>query len=41
MTDTTGDGFGDQIIDSSMNDGRPDAFVPADSIGEFSEYQFQ
>jgi hypothetical protein len=40
MTDTTGDGFGDQIIDSSMNDGRPDAFVPADNIGEFSEYQF-
>ena len=40
MTDTTGDGFGDQIIDSSMNDGRPDAFVPADNIGEFTEYQF-
>ena len=40
MIDTSGDGFGDQIIDSSMNDGRPDAFVPADSIGEFSEYQF-
>ena len=40
MTDTSGDGFGDLIIDSSMNDGRPDAFVPANSIGEFSEYQF-
>jgi len=40
MTDTSGDGFGDQIIDVAMNDGRPDAFVTADSIGEFSEYQF-
>ena len=40
MTDTSGDGFGDQIIDVALNDGRPDAFVAADSIGEFSEYQF-
>ena len=40
MIDTSGDGFGNQIIDTSMNDGRPDAFVPANSIGEFSEYQF-
>ena len=40
MLDTSGDGFGDQIIDIAMNDGRPDAFVAANSIGEFSEYQF-
>ena len=40
MLDTSGDGFGNQIIDIAMNDGRPDAFVAANSIGEFSEYQF-
>ena len=40
MTDTSGDGFGDQIIDVALNDGRPDAFVPANSLDEFSEYQF-
>ena len=27
MKDTDGDGFGDEIIDVSKNDGRPDAFV--------------
>ena len=28
------------VIDVADNDGRPDAFVAANSIGEFSEYQF-
>ena len=40
LNDTTGDGFGNQVIDVADNDGRPDAFVAANSIGEFSEYQF-
>jgi len=40
LNDTTGDGFGNDVIDVANNDGRPDAFVAADSIGEFSEYQF-
>ena len=40
LNDTTGDGFGNQIIDVANNDGRPDAFVAANSLDEFSEYQF-
>ena len=40
LRDTTGDGFGDQIIDSSKNDGKPDAFVPASLDNQFLEYQF-
>ena len=40
LNDTTGDGFGNDVIDFGLNDGRPDAFVAANSIGEFSEYQF-
>ena len=40
LNDTTGDGFGNDVIDVADNDGRPDAFVAANSIGEFSEYQF-
>ena len=40
MNDTSGDGFGNQIIDIAMKEGRPDAFVAANSICEFSEYQF-
>ena len=27
LEDTDGDGFGDKVIDSSKNTGRPDAFV--------------
>ena len=40
MIDTDGDGFGDDVIDSSLNDGRADAFVESNSFGKFSEYQF-
>ena len=40
MKDTDGDGFGDDIIDLSQNDGRADAYVSPNSIGKFSEYQF-
>ncbi len=36
--DTTGDGFGDTVLDPSKNDGRPDALV---NPGEdFKEYQY-
>ena len=38
--DTDGDGFGDKVIDSSKNSGRPDAFVLAVNFDEFEEYQF-
>ena len=40
MNDVDGDGFGDEIIDLSKNDGRADAFVSPDKFGLFSEYQF-
>ena len=40
MKDTDGDGFGDEIIDLGLNDGRADAFVPPNRLNEFSEYQF-
>ena len=41
MTDTTGDGFGDQVIDSKLNNGKPDRFVPASrSEDDFRDYQF-
>ena len=40
LEDTDGDGFGDRIIDSSLNSGRPDAKVNANAANEFSEYQF-
>ncbi len=40
LTDTDGDGFGDQIVDSALNNGRPDAKVGASKEGEFKEYQF-
>ena len=40
LTDTTGDGFGNEIVDNSLNDGRPDAQVAANGFNEFSEYQF-
>ena len=35
-----GDGFGDQIIDLSQNDGRPDKYVDPNLFDRFSEYQF-
>ena len=40
LVDIDGDGFGDQIIDLGMSDGRPDAFVKANGQDDFSEYQF-
>ena len=40
LIDSDGDGFGDQIIDSANNDGRPDAYVSPNKFDEFSEYQF-
>jgi len=40
MKDNDGDGFGDEIIDIGMSDGRPDAFVRANGQDNFSEYQF-
>ena len=40
LVDVDGDGFGDDIIDLSKNDGRPDAFVSPNEFFQFSEYQF-
>jgi len=40
MRDIDGDGFGDEIIDIGLNDGRADARVPKNRVNEFSEYQF-
>ena len=40
LEDTDGDGFGDKVIDSSKNSGKPDAFVSPSNIDEFKEYQF-
>lgn len=40
LKDSDGDGIGDIVIDRSLNDGLSDVFVPANSDGDFSEYQF-
>jgi hypothetical protein len=41
MTDTTGDGFGDQVIDPKLNNGKPDRFVPdSRNSDDFRDYQF-
>ena len=40
LVDVDGDGFGDDIIDLSKNDGRADAFVSPNEFDRFSEYQF-
>ena len=40
LTDTNGDGYGDKVIDSTLNNGRADAFVRSSNDGEFLEYQF-
>ena len=41
LTDTTGDGFGDEVIDAKNNDGRPDKFVGTSrSDKDFRDYQF-
>ena len=41
LTDTTGDGFGDELINAKDSDGTPDRFVPASrTLNEFRDYQF-
>ena len=40
LEDTDGDGFGDKVINSSNNNGRPDAKVIPSLEDEFKEYQF-
>ena len=40
LRDTDGDGFGDSIIDTTKNNGGPDAKVVPNVENEFSEYQF-
>ena len=40
LKDIDGDGYGDDIIDVGLNDGRADAPVKPNRINEFSEYQF-
>ena len=40
LTDTDGDGFGDEVLDASKNSGLPDAFVSPSLNNEFKEYQF-
>ena len=40
LTDTNGDGFGDKVVDSILNNGRSDAFVRASADGEYIDYQF-
>jgi len=40
LNDTNGDGFGDDVVDSSKNSGRADTFVVASANEEFREYQF-
>ena len=40
LKDTDGDGYGDVVIDATLNNGTSDAFVRASNDGEFLEYQF-
>ena len=40
IRDTDGDGFGDEVINSINNSGRPDAFVASSADDEFFDYQF-
>ncbi len=40
LRDTDGDGYGDEVIDSSKNSGLPDAMVSGSVSGQFKEYQF-
>ena len=40
LTDTNGDGFGDKVVDSVLNNGKSDAFVRASADGEYIDYQF-
>jgi len=41
MTDTDGDGYGDRVIDSKLNNGKPDKRVPySKDLETFRDYQF-
>ena len=40
LTDTNGDGFGDEVVDSVLNNGKPDAFVRSSADDEYIDYQF-
>ena len=41
MTDTTGDGYGDKVVDPDRNSGRPDKFVKASTEeDDLKDYQF-
>tara|TARA_R100000479_G_scaffold51668_1_gene24577 strand:+ start:13144 stop:20211 length:7068 start_codon:yes stop_codon:yes gene_type:complete len=40
LKDTNGDGFGDEVVDSVLNNGRPDAFVRSSADDEYIDYQF-
>ena len=40
MTDSTGDGFGDLVIDPAKNNGLPDTFIPASLDEQYLEYQY-
>jgi hypothetical protein len=40
LKDTTGDGYGDTVINPANNDGLPDAFVRGSNLGEYLDYQF-
>ena len=40
MKDTDSDGYGDTVIDTNLNSGRADSFVPSSKDDEYFEYQF-
>ena len=41
LRDTTGDGFGDEVINVAANTGHPDAIVrPSLTVDDYLEYQF-
>lgn len=40
LNDINGDGIGDTVIDTSLNDGTSDFFVGSTPEGEYSEYEF-
>lgn len=40
LRDTTGSGFGDTVINPSLNSGLPDRFVRASNVDEFLEYVY-
>jgi hypothetical protein len=40
LIDTSGNGYGDLVIDASLNNGKADSFVRASKNDEFLDYQF-